>query len=305
MELFGLIGSGIGGYQSTYGSSLLENIREEISLRSDLKDPNSVNFNEILGGNDRLARQFVTPDLVHKIQFGSLVTEVTREYDGKFTIGYTKTIYDNVEKGFDHVILAVPFTTLRGIKVTPSLSTPKLRAIRELNYQHASKVMLQFSKRFWNDPDGPLKFEGGGALTTDLPIRNVYFPDHGKDTGRGVVLVSYTWDNDAIHWAAKNRELQIQEALKQFVSLFKAVGYDPSPYFESGEVKNWTTDPMTIGAYAFFDPTQINDLFEGIVDTEADGKIHIAGEHASFDHAWIEGAVQSGIRVALEIQESN
>jgi len=31
-----------------------------------------------------------------------------------------------------------------------------------------------------------------------------------------------------------------------------------------------------------------------------EGRIHFAGEHTSLKHAWIEGAVESGIRTALE-----
>ncbi|MBV9706892.1 MAG: FAD-dependent oxidoreductase, partial [Chloroflexi bacterium] len=34
-----------------------------------------------------------------------------------------------------------------------------------------------------------------------------------------------------------------------------------------------------------------------------EGPIHFAGEHTSLKHAWIEGAIESAIRVALEIHQ--
>jgi monoamine oxidase len=37
----------------------------------------------------------------------------------------------------------------------------------------------------------------------------------------------------------------------------------------------------------------------------AEGRIHFAGEHASDDHGWMQGALFSGIRAAAEINEGN
>jgi monoamine oxidase len=34
-----------------------------------------------------------------------------------------------------------------------------------------------------------------------------------------------------------------------------------------------------------------------------EGPVHFAGEHTSLKHSWIEGAVESGLRAAQEIQE--
>ncbi len=35
-----------------------------------------------------------------------------------------------------------------------------------------------------------------------------------------------------------------------------------------------------------------------------EGPIHFAGEHTSLKHAWIEGALESSIRAALEVNEA-
>ena len=35
-----------------------------------------------------------------------------------------------------------------------------------------------------------------------------------------------------------------------------------------------------------------------------EGRIHIAGEHASLEHAWIQGAIESGLRAAWEVNEA-
>lgn len=33
----------------------------------------------------------------------------------------------------------------------------------------------------------------------------------------------------------------------------------------------------------------------------AEGALHFAGEHTSLKHSWIEGALESGVRVALKV----
>jgi monoamine oxidase len=58
-------------------------------------------------------------------------------------------------------------------------------------------------------------------------------------------------------------------------------------------------DQFAGGAFALFDPGQQTRLYEAI--TAPEGRIHFAGEHASLAFAWIQGAIESGLRAAWEI----
>lgn len=49
----------------------------------------------------------------------------------------------------DRAIITVPFSGLRHIPVTPALSYGKRRAITEIHYDAATKVLLEFSRRWW------------------------------------------------------------------------------------------------------------------------------------------------------------
>jgi len=64
----------------------------------------------------------------------------------------------------------------------------------------------------------------------------------------------------------------------------------------------WHDDEFAGGAFALFDPGQQTLLYEAIVAPE--GRIHFAGEHASLAHAWIQGAIESGLRAASEVHEA-
>jgi monoamine oxidase len=67
-------------------------------------------------------------------------------------------------------------------------------------------------------------------------------------------------------------------------------------------VHSWYNDPYARGAFALFEPEQETRLQTAIVQPE--GRIHFAGEHTSLYHAWIQGALESGIRAAKEIHEA-
>jgi Tat protein secretion system quality control protein TatD with DNase activity len=56
---------------------------------------------------------------------------------------------------------------------------------------------------------------------------------------------------------------------------------------------------FTFGAFAIFEPHQERELYRNCWK-QHEG-IHFAGQHTSLKHAWIEGAVESGIRAAKEV----
>jgi monoamine oxidase len=72
-------------------------------------------------------------------------------------------------------------------------------------------------------------------------------------------------------------------------------------HFVGGATQSWMEDPFALGEAAIFTPGQLSMLQPRIA--EAEGNVHFAGEHTSIKHAWIEGAIESGIRTALEVNE--
>jgi monoamine oxidase len=182
---------------------------------------------------------------------------------------------------------------LRHVEVLTPFSRAKQRAIRQLHYDASAKVFLQFRRRFWEVDDG---ITGGGSVT-DLAVRNVYYPDHGRPTGRGVMLASYTWGEDAQRWGSLSPEDRIVQALEDVARIHPQAAEE----FEVGASKMWHDDEFAGGAFALFDPEQQTLLYDAIIAPE--GRIHFAGEHASLAHAWIQGAIESGVRAAAEINE--
>jgi len=187
--------------------------------------------------------------------------------------------------------VTVPFPVLRHVEMLKPLSQNKRRAIRQLHYDASAKILFQCRRRFWEEDEGIF----GGGTVTDLAVRNIFYPESGRETGRGVLLASYTWSEDAQRWGSLAPEERIVQALENVAVIHPQVRDE----FEVGASKMWHDDPFAGGAFALFEPSQQSLLYQHIIAPE--GRLHFAGEHASLCHAWIQGAIESGLRAALEI----
>lgn len=259
-------------------------------LREDLGKA-YVDMLEIEGGMDLLPNAFFA-ELQDRVRLGAEVFAIEQDADG-VTVHY-KTEADRFTLRADHAIVTVPFPVLRTIEITPDLSPGKRRAIRQLNYHASTKVLFQVRERVWEADDGIT----GGATVTDLPVRRLNYPTPDPATTRGILLASYTWGQDALQWGAMDEETRLEEALDDVERIHPRI----RDVYEGGATHAWYGDRWARGAFALFTPEQQSDLHADILAPE--GRIRFAGEHCSLHHAWIQGALESGIRAAREIHEA-
>ncbi|PEL12120.1 flavin monoamine oxidase family protein [Bacillus sp. AFS017336] len=263
-------------------------LREFIVLLS-----KEIKLYEITGGNDLLPRKFLT-QLKENIFFGQKMNKIVQENNQVTIHSDHYTSHLHYQTTADYAIITIPFSLLNFIEVIPrnSFSYNKWKAIRELHYVPSTKIGLQFKSRFW-EKDGTL----GGKLITDLPIRFAYYPsNHNGNNGSGIILASYTWEDDALIWDSMSENDRIMNALKDLATIHGSQVYTE---FITGYTHSWALYPYSGGAFSMFKPEQNRELSPYISTPE--GKVHFAGEHTSSAPAWIEGAVESGIRSAFEV----
>jgi monoamine oxidase len=259
-------------------------------LREDLEGA-YVDMQTIEGGMDRLPNAFYAA-LQPEVRFGTEVRGIDQSETG-VTI-HVKTEAGRYSVTADYCVCALPFPCLRTVELRQPFSRAKMRAIRQLHYHASTKILFQVRRRFWEQEDGIL----GGATVTDLPIRRLNYPPPSPDTERGVLLASYTWGQDALQWGAMDPETRLEEALEDVARIHPRIREE----YEVGTSYAWYADRWARGAFALFAPDQQTELQAAIVQPE--GRVHFAGEHCSLYHAWIQGALESGIRAASEIHSA-
>jgi monoamine oxidase len=281
IELYGVMSF----REANMNAAVVEQLREIVGRSFE-------DMQEIAGGMDRLPDAFYQ-QLKPYIRFGAEVESIEQD-EHSVTVHY-KTLTDRFSVRGDYAICAIPFSVLRDIETQPAFSRPKQKAIRELNYNASSKILFQTRSRFWEAEDGIV----GGTTTTDLAIRRICYPSFSDSNDRrGTLLASYTWGQDALRWGAMDPESALEQAVEDVAKVHPSIRTE----FEVGAVYNWYDDKYARGAFALFEPEQQTRLQADIVAPE--GRVHFAGEHTSLYHAWIQGALESGIRAAKEIHQA-
>ena len=241
----------------------------------------------ILGGNDQLPKRFaqeVSDSImygkpVRRISTGKKVVEVSFEDGGKIS-----TISS------PRIVIAMPFSILRKVRIDNEFPADKMRCIRELQYGHVMKFAMQFKQRFWDKP-GSL----GQRVFTDTPLRRVYHFSIDQPGPRGILLTFTSADD-----ARKLGKLSKDNRMKRAREVVSGMWSEAETYWENGTVKYWNEDPFMQGSYSTFGVGQLKG-FRDIAGRQ-EGIAHFAGEHTVA--ASMNGAIISGVRASEEVKKA-
>ena len=245
------------------------------------------NYLKIRGGSDQLTNAFAnSSELSNKIYLNSAVTSIAQNSDN--------VIVNTGGNQFqaDKVLCTVPLTVLNKINFTPALSSNKQTAMNGgFRYAPATRIYIQFKNRFWENES----LNGWG--NTDLP-EEIWQPSWDMSGNTGVLMSYLRWS------AAENMDtLNDNERNNAVLNRWENIFAGSINNFDSGISKSWALDEWSKGAWASPTTTQNENLNDSIAQSE--GRIHFAGEHASNDRGWMQGALFSGLRAATEIKNNN
>jgi monoamine oxidase len=199
-------------------------------------------------------------------------------------------------RDFGHLVFALPFTMLRKVALSGlALSEQKDEIIRELGYGTNAKVMGAFAKPVWRDPHN-----ASGSVTSDLPLQQTWDSSIGQE-GETAVLTNFLGGNQGVASGEGTPEAWFTGILSDLDRIYPGA---QDAYLSGTAVRmHWPSYPYTRGSYACYRPGQWSYwTLEG--ETEH-GRLHFCGEHTSAEfQGWMEGAAESGGRVAKEILDT-
>jgi monoamine oxidase len=171
-------------------------------------------------------------------------------------------------------------------QVPMNVGQPMLDAIAAVPYASAVKVGLQFKRRFWEEDDHIY----GGISYTDLPINTIGYPASGYHaSGKGVLLGGYVWGPDAMRMTSMAPADRVRAALEQGAQIHPQYPAE----FDNGVAVAWQRVPHAMGCFGLWSDSARDQHFRNLC--AVDGRIVLAGEHASYVPAWQEGAVTSAL----------
>jgi len=172
-------------------------------------------------------------------------------------------------------------------------------AIERSHYMQSSKTFVMVDRPFWKDIDPATGREVLSMTLTDRLNRATYLLDNGPDQP-AVILLSYTWNDDALKWLALDAEERVKLMLHSLEQIYP--GVDIAGHIVGQPITvSWEADPNFMGAFKANLPGHYRYQQRLFTHFKQDGLapeqrgIFIAGDDVSFTAGWAEGAVTTGL----------
>jgi monoamine oxidase len=256
-------------------------------------------------GNQQLPTAIAASLPQGTVRLGYRLTTITAEDDGKVTLTFS-TASGLRSAAFDYVILALPFSVLRGLDFSRAGFDPlKQIAIQQLGYGTNSKLILQFDQRYWNGR-GAWPGISDGFIQTDLPFQTTWDSSRAE-LGSDGLLTNYTGGTSGASYRpagpyTTSRGSSITAGYaQQFLDQLDRVWPGASSHYTGLATLSYPTgDPNLLGSYSTYKVGQYT-LFAGY-EKIPQGNIFFAGEHTSYNfQGFMEGGAESGERAAHEV----
>ena len=231
-------------------------------------------------GNQQLAVVLAREVGNDRIHLNSVVSTIDIQPTGVRVTAGTRVVEA------DHVVLAIPPPVWNRIAITPLLPP-------DLVPQMGSNVKFLMSLK------GRQVWRKTADILSDGPVNMTWeATQQQKITGAGMVAFSGAAAADEVRaWPAADRARRILGALRPFYPTLSAS-------LVTSRFMDWPSDQWVKASYSFPSPGQITRIGSATTQPIHD-RLHLAGEHTCYAFVgYMEGALQSGARVAAAITRS-
>jgi monoamine oxidase len=246
-----------------------------------------------VGGMDMIGKAFAgqVGDL---IRYNAKVTRIAQD-DRGVTVTYTDLGAPETpqQAKADWCLCTIPLSILSQLPV--DVGDRMKAAIDAVPYSSSVKIGLQFKRRFWEEDEAIY----GGISYTDLPIRQIAYPNSGFNrSGRGVLLGAYLYEGAN---AFEFTSMAPAERVARAVEFGAAIHPQYRTEFENGVAVAWHRVPFTLGCAGDWSEAARAQHYDNLC--QIDGRIVLAGEHASYIPAWQEGAILSSLDAIARLHD--
>ncbi|ATO31311.1 Tryptophan 2-monooxygenase [Dickeya dianthicola RNS04.9] len=306
-ELFGSLGIGSGGFLPVYQAGFTEILRLVINGYEE-------DQRLIIGGistlTERLAGQYIDNTCLSEHICFSEIRQIYKENDDiKLVSGRGQTYT------FDRVIVTSCTRTMQIVHGLTGdetfLEHDTARAVKETHLTGSSKLFMLTQNKFWLKHSLPVTIQSDGF------IRGVYCLDYEPDNpdGPGVILLSYTWEDDAHKLLSiPDKKQRCQHLVDDLANIHPEFARHLVP--ADGDYEryvlhhDWLVDPYSAGAFKLNYPGEdvysqrLFFQFKNANTPEKDTGLYLAGCGCSFTGGWIEGAIQTALNSACAVIRS-
>ena len=253
-------------------------------------------------GNSKLIEHLVSK-LPQPVVLNSILTGISKKGDS-----YTLSFKNKEDINADYVILTIPFTMLRDVKMDlPDMTPEKKNSIQELGYGQNNKLFLGYENRPWRE--GKNKFYGylfhkdihdgwdSSSIKSIASNKGAYCCFFGGDESIRLskVAINNPYAPPNHIWKTDLPQIDIDKYVNEMEQVFPGA---KKAYVGKHVFACWSSYPFVKASYTCPKPGQWNTAM--LYTSEPIGNVYFAGEHCSVDYqGFMNGAAETG-RLAAE-----
>jgi monoamine oxidase len=244
------------------------------------------------GGMDMIGKGFYR-QIAKLVRLNTKVTKVAQDDKGVTVSWQDAKTGQMGTSTADWCVCTLPATIVSQIDV--QISDAKKAAVKALPYSGQVKIGLEMRRRFWEEDYAIY----GGHSFTDQAIGLISYPNYDffKDKP-SVLLGAFASGAGGYQLAGMTPEQRIQAALTQG-SVFHPAEYRKE--FMNGASVAWSRMPWVLGCCATWSEESRAAHYQNLISL--DGRVVLAGEHASYYGCWMEGALLSATDAITQLHQ--
>lgn len=230
------------------------------------------------GGNQQLAAALAAAVGMDRVKTRTTVTAIGARADGARVACADGSGYD-----CDHVILAVPPPVWNRVALSPMLPA----GLAPQMGTNVKFLMSLSDRAVWRNRADAL---------TDGPACMTWEGTQGQKTA-GAAMVAFSGASAA----DECRSWTPAERTERYLAALQPMYPGLRRSFVRARFMDWPSDPWVKASYSFPAPGQVTTMGP-LMQQPIGGRVHLAGEHTCYAFVgFMEGALQSGVRVAERI----
>lgn len=126
----------------------------------------------------------------------------------------------------------------------------------------------------------------GGVSITDEPSHYIIYPSRSLPDGKGVLLASYTLDDDSLFFTALKHNQVVDIVLNDLATVHQIPKEELWHMCPSSVVKKWSLDSLAMGTFADFTPYQFVHYSDQLSQPEEGRDTSLASTPACHMAGW-------------------
>ncbi|MEV0528608.1 flavin monoamine oxidase family protein [Streptomyces sp. NPDC050439] len=242
----------------------------------------------VIGGTQRIALE-LAKQLGDRILLQAPVTDI--DWQPAASSGVRVTTRSGLTVRAQRAVVAVPPPLAARIRFTPCLPGDRDQLVQRMPMGRVIKVNLAYDEPFWRHAG-----LSGQVSSIHRPLSIVF--DNTPHDGSCGVLVGFLEGRHADAGSRMSPDARRAQVIDDLVGYFGPQARDPIAYIE----RDWAEEEYSRGCYGAFTPPGTLTRFGPALRRQV-GPLHWAGtETATRWAGYIDGAAESGHRVADEIR---